>query len=70
MASMKIGFGLALITAGIAIALLGHKRLPFREGVVTQLVSQKGWGSKVSVRLQSVVVGVLLIGFGLAVLFE
>ena len=69
MASMKIGFGLALIAAGVAIAILGHKRLPFREGAVTNAVSQKGWGSKVSVRLQSIVVGVLLIGFGLSVIF-
>ena len=67
---MKTGLGLTLIVAGVAIALLGHKRLPIREGAVMRALSQKGWRSKVGMRLQSIVVGVLLIGFGLSLMFE
>jgi hypothetical protein len=67
---MKTGFGLTLVAAGVAIVLFGHKHLPLREGAVMRAVSRKGWGSKVAARLQSVVVGVLLIGFGLSLVFE
>jgi len=70
MASMKTVLGLTLIASGVVIALLGHRRLPIREGAVMRAVSHKGWGSKVGARLQSIVVGVLLIGFGLSLIFE
>ena len=70
MASMKSILGLLLVVVGVVIALFGYKRLPVREGVLMRAVSPHGWGSKVSVRLTSIVVGVLLIGFGVSLIFE
>jgi len=68
MASMNTVLGIGLIAAGIVIGTLGHKRLPVREGPIMRSVSARGWGSKFAVRLQSIVVGALLIGFGLSLI--
>jgi hypothetical protein len=68
MASMNTVLGVGLIAAGIVIGTLGHKRLPVREGPIMRAVSARGWGSKFAVRLQSIVVGALLIGFGLSLI--
>jgi len=68
MASTNTVLGLGLIAAGIAIATLGHKRLPVREGPIMRALSARGWGSKFALRLQSIVVAVLLIGFGLSLI--
>ena len=70
MASMNIALGLALIAVGIVIAALGHKRLPVREGAIMRALSARGWGSKFAVRLQSIAVGILLIGFGIALILR
>jgi hypothetical protein len=70
MASMNTVLGLALIAGGIVIAALGHKRLPVREGVLMRALSARGWGSKFAVRLQSIVIGVLLIGFGMSLILK
>ncbi len=70
MASMNIVLGLVLIAGGILIAALGHKRLPVREGALMRVLSARGWGSKFVVRLQSLVVGVLLIGFGISLILN
>ena len=70
MAYVETGLGLALVALGVLVALLGHKRLPVHEGRVMRAVSPSGWGSKVRARLLSIVIGVLLIGFGLSLIFE
>jgi hypothetical protein len=69
MASMNTVLGLALVAAGLVIATLGHKRLPVREGPIMRAFSAKGWGSNFAARLQSIALGVLLIGFGLSLIF-
>ena len=62
--------GLALIAVGIVIAAFGHKRLPVREGAIMRALSARGWGSKFAVRLQSIAVGALLIGFGMSLILK
>ena len=70
MASLNTVLGLALVAVGIVIATLGHKRLPVREGAIMRALSARGWGSKFAVRLQSIVVGILLIGFGMSLILK
>ena len=70
MASMNTVLGSALIAVGIVIAAIGHKRLPVREGAIMRALSAKGWGSKFALRLQSIVVGILLIGFGMSLILK
>jgi hypothetical protein len=70
MASVNTVLGLGLIAGGLVIATLGHKRLPIREGLITRAVQQEGFGSKLALRMQSVVVGVLLVGSGLLLILQ
>ena len=70
MASLSAVLGVALIAGGVAIAALGHKRLPVREGAIMRALSARGWGSKFALRLQSLVVGILLIGFGVSLILK
>lgn len=70
MASLSAVLGVALVAAGIVIAAFGHKRIPVREGAIMRALSAKGWGSKFALRLQSIVVGILLIGFGVSLILK
>lgn len=67
---MKSTLGYILIAAGVAIGLFGHKRIQVRGGAVMRAVSPGGVRGKMGAWVQRVVLGLVLIGCGIAVVVE
>jgi len=67
---VKIVIGIALILAGAIIAIFGHKPLPVKEGRLMRFLGTIQPNAKINAEIQSILIGVLIIAFGLSLIIE
>lgn len=61
--------GVAMICLGVAIVIFGDRKLNIKEGRLLRILSPSGCWVETSRKIQKWIIGLLLIWFGVALIF-